>query len=90
MQTVNDLGMCEKCKAPLCVSGREVVCQRCGLPVPNHPATVGWNDPPPPPPAPVTGPLGYAATLPDRVLSLERRMAAMERAAEQQNQQRRK
>ena len=32
----NPLGKCEKCKADLCVTGRMIVCTKCGLPHAQH------------------------------------------------------
>lgn len=75
----NPLGSCQKCGAGLCVSGRTIACDSCGLPHPDHPKMKEWEEfdknPPPPPRAPQ--PLDYANTLPDRVKRLEESLAAL-------------
>ena len=65
------LGECVECHGPLCVSGREVVCERCGHIHPDHPAVAGWKDPQPAPPAFATPAQDYAASIPDRLKRLE-------------------
>jgi hypothetical protein len=71
------LGTCVSCDGPLCVSGQQVACERCGLAVKDHPLTAGVPAPEPPsswvaPPADFQGGHG------DRILALERKVAAME------------
>ncbi len=69
----NPLGECKDCHAPLCISGRTVVCSKCRTPVPGHPAVA--DIPSGPPPAPVIPAQHYASSVPDRVNTLERIVA---------------
>lgn len=80
----NRLGSCTQCGAYLCVRGQSVACPRCGLPVPNHPATLLDRPPldlsrePEPGEAPVEQPdmsslAGPAITVPESRPSRRRR-----------------
>lgn len=73
------LGHCEKCHGELCMSGRLVTCERCGQPHPDHPAAKAWAEEAKLPPRPqreaVVLPQDYPASVPDRVLALERQLA---------------
>lgn len=87
MSLDESLGECEKCHGPLCLSGRVVTCESCGHQHPDHPHTAGWkNLPKEVPVVRDIPPQDYPATVPDRVLGMEKsgkellsRLAAMER-----------
>lgn len=72
------LGNCEKCQGQLCVSGRQVTCERCGHVHADHPATKPPKNARSPRPAPDIPPQHYAASLMDRLNAAERRLAAFE------------
>ncbi len=70
----NPLGTCRACSGDLCLRGKVVACQKCGLSVPDHPLT---RDQPAPAKASdvVIPPQDYVASVPDRVNTLERIVA---------------
>ena len=67
------LGTCEKCHGPLCVSGGDVACERCGHRHPQHPLALANAAAVPPPPSGFVVPAhSMPATHADRLVVLEK------------------
>ncbi len=76
------LGSCDKCHQPLQVSGKAVVCSRCGTPHPDHPVMKEWAAvaaKPKAPPAVVIPPRDFGHSVQERVDALEKTVKALER-----------
>ncbi len=79
---MSSLGFCPapNCQGPLCVSGREVVCERCQAPAVDHPLAAQIRATPAPRPVKVRhDPLDYAPGLQDVVRSLRGRVESLEK-----------
>ncbi len=73
---VMSLGECGQCHGPLCVSGQQVCCERCGQPQPDHQLTKEIAAAPKKaPPAPVIPAQHYPASWGDRINTLEKIVA---------------
>ena len=74
---MSGIGTCQKCHGPLCVSGRQIACEKCGTPEPDHPLTRQWKAEQPAPPEPQIPPADYVASGPERLRKAERAMEAL-------------
>lgn len=72
------------CQGPLCVSGQQITCERCGFVYDDHPMALAWKEEakkPPPPPVSVPA-QEYVTTIFDRVKTLESQLkTALNRVA---------
>ena len=75
------LGTCDKCRGPLCVSGKQVACEACGHIHLDHPMAKAWaaHDAAPKPAAPTIPAQDYPASRDDRLARLERHVAGQQR-----------